>query len=186
MRKLFLVCGLFLVLSLSATAQEYPRAEVFGGYSYLHTNFVGTGFNFSGASGSIAFNPSHWWGLVGDVGGYHNKDFGVSTTLLTYMFGPRFSYRSNGRVTAFAQALFGAGHVNASFIGISASENAFAAAVGGGIDAKIHSHFAFRVIQAEYLLTRFNDGSNNRQNSVRVSTGLVYRWGSAGSNGSNK
>ncbi|HEY6252349.1 MAG TPA: outer membrane beta-barrel protein [Candidatus Angelobacter sp.] len=177
MRKSLLIAALFLVLSISAVAQDSPKAEVFGGYSYLRVSVVGTGFNFNGGSGSIAFNPSHWWGFVADVGGYHNTSFGASTNLISYLFGPKFSYRSNGRLTPFAQALFGGAHENTSFIGISGSQNAFAAALGGGIDAKFGHHFAFRLIQAEYVLTKFNDGVNNRQNNARISTGLVYRWG---------
>lgn len=182
MRKLFWTSALFLVLSLAAAAQDAPRAEVFGGYSYLRANVADTGFNFNGGSGSIAFNPSHWWGIVGDVGDYRNGDFGISTNLVTYLFGPRFSYRSGGRVTPFAQALFGGAHVNASFIGISSSENAFAMALGGGFDARITHRFAFRIIQAEYLLTKFNDGLNNRQNNARVSTGIVFHWGGGSNN----
>lgn len=188
MRKLFLISALFLFLSLSAVAQDTqgtqgtPKMEVFGGYSYLRANVVGTGFNFNGGSGSFAFNPSHWWGLVADVGGYHNSDFGVSTNLITYLFGPKFTARGNSRLTPFAQALFGAAHVNASFIGLSNSDNAFAMALGGGIDARITHSFAFRVIQAEYLFTKFTDGLNNRQNNARISIGIVYRWGGGESN----
>lgn len=184
MRKFFWICTLFLVLSISAAAQDYPRVEIFGGYSFLRGNFVGTGFNFNGGSGSIAFNPSHWWGLVADAGVYHNGDFGVSTTLTTYLGGPKFAYHGKGRITPYAQALFGAAHVNESFIGITASENAFALAVGGGIDIRVTHHFAFRAAQAEYLMTKFTDGANNRQNNVRVSTGIVYRWG--GTSAANK
>jgi len=185
MRKSVWISTLFLIVSISAAAQDYPKADVFGGYSFLRANVVGTGFNFNGASGSIAFNPSHWWGLVGDVGGYHNSSFGVSTNLITYLFGPRFSYRSTARITPFAQALFGAAHVNASFIGINASENGFATALGGGLDARVTHRFAFRIVQAEYLLTKFTDGVNNRQNSIRVSTGVVYHWGGTSATANN-
>lgn len=190
MRKLFLISALFLFLNLSAVAQgtpqdtpqDTPKMEAFGGYSYVRASVVGDGFNFHGGSGSFAFNPSHWWGLVGDVGGYHNSDFGVSTNLITYLFGPRFSARGHSRLTPFAQALFGGAHVNASFIGIGNSENAFAMALGGGIDARVTHSFAFRVIQAEYLFTKFTDGLNNRQNNARISIGIVYRWGGGESN----
>ncbi|HEY6347906.1 MAG TPA: outer membrane beta-barrel protein [Candidatus Angelobacter sp.] len=177
MRKLSWIFVLFLVLSISAAAQDYPKAEVFGGYSYVHTSVLGTGFNFNGASGSIAFNPKDWFGIVADFGGYHNGDFGVSTNVITYLFGPKFAYRKNARVTPYFQTLFGGAHVGASFSGLSGSDSAFAMAIGGGIDAKIHPHVAIRVIQAEYLLTKFNDGSNNRQNNARISAGIVFRWG---------
>lgn len=177
MRKLCLISALFLLLSVSAVAQDYPKAEVFGGYSYVHASVVGNGFNFNGASGSIAFNPNDWFGVVADFGVYHNGDFGVSTNLVSYLFGPKFAYRKMPRVTPYAQVLFGGAHVGASFSGVSGSSNAFALAFGGGIDAKVTPHVAIRVIQAEYLLTKFNDGSNDRQNNVRISAGIVFRWG---------
>lgn len=177
MRKSFWICMLFLVLSISAAAQDYPRAEIFGGYSYVRANVVGTNFNFNGGSGSFAFNPSHWWGVVADGGFYHNGDFGVSTSLITYLFGPKFAYHGAGRVTPFAQALFGGAHANEAFIGITATQNAFSMALGGGIDIRATRHFAFRAVQAEYLMTKFTDGSNNRQNNARVSIGIVYRLG---------
>lgn len=182
MRKLVCVSALFLCLSISAVAQDYSKAEVFGGYSYVRANFVGTGFNFNGGSGSFAFNLGHWWGVVADAGAYHNKNFGVSTTIISYLFGPRFSYHGAGRAIPFAQVLFGGARADTSFIGVSGTENAFALAAGGGIDARVTRHFAFRVAQAEYLMTKFNDGLNNRQNNIRVSTGIVYRWGGSTSN----
>lgn len=185
MRKLACVSALFLALSLCAAAQDYSKAEVFGGYSYLHANVAGSGFTFNGGSGSFAFNPGHWWGVVADAGVYHNKDFGVSTTLISYLFGPRFAYHGAGRATPFAQALFGGARADTSFIGISGTENAFAMALGGGIDARVTHHFAFRVAQAEYLMTKFNDGLNNRQNNLRLSTGIVYRWGGGPANNNN-
>jgi hypothetical protein len=184
MRKFFWISTLFLVLSMSSAAQDNPRAEVFGGYSFVRANFVGTGFNFNGASGSIAFNPGHWWGIVADGGFYRNTNFGVTTNLVTYLFGPKFAYHGTGRITPFAQALFGGAHANESFIGITATENAFTMAVGGGIDIRATHHFAFRAVQAEYLMTKFTDGSNNRQNNARVSIGIVYRIG--GTSAANK
>jgi len=177
MRKLVWLSGLLLILSFSAAAQDYPKAEVFGGYSYLHVSEFGNGFNFNGGSGSIAVNPNNWFGIVGDIGAYHNGDFGVSTTAVSYLFGPRFSYRKNEKVTPFFHVLFGGAHISASFSGISGSDNAFAWALGGGADVKVHPHVAIRLIQAEYLMTKFADGDNDRQNNVRISAGIVFRWG---------
>ena len=40
----FLVVGLLLgLLSVPLLAQDYPKAEVFGGYQYLHTGSVTMG-----------------------------------------------------------------------------------------------------------------------------------------------
>jgi hypothetical protein len=49
-------------------------------------------------------------------------------------------------------------------------------ALGGGLDWNATPHIGVRLIQAEYLLTKFNDGANNRQNNVRVSAGVVFRF----------
>jgi len=177
MRKLVWLCVTFLAFAIPASAQDNPKAEVFGGYSYLHTSVLGTGFNSNGASGSIAVNPNDWFGVVADVGVYHHSTAGVGVNTVSYLFGPKFAYRKHAKVTPYFQTLFGGAHVGASFGGLGASANAFAWAFGGGLDAKIASHVAIRVIQVEYVMTKFNDGVDNRQNNVRVSTGIVFRWG---------
>ncbi len=68
----------------------------------------------------------------------------------------------------------------------SASKNAFALTVGGGVDVKLNKKFALRLFQAEYLYTRFgNDcqfaicSNNNGQNSFRLKSGIVIGWGGA-------
>jgi hypothetical protein len=35
---------------------------------------------------------------------------------------------------------------------------------------------AIRVVQAEYLLTKFYDGLSNRQNNARISAGVVFHF----------
>jgi hypothetical protein len=49
-------------------------------------------------------------------------------------------------------------------------------AAGGGLDINASEHLGVRVVQAEYLLTKFVDGITNRQNSARVSAGVVFRF----------
>lgn len=151
--------------------------EVFGGYSYLHSSFAGTGLNFNGASGSLAVNLSPVFGIVGDFGGYHNTTSGVSTNNFTYLFGPKFAYRGNEKVTPYFHVLLGGVHASSSFGTVSASSNAFAMALGGGLDAKVAPHIAIRVAQVDYLLTKLPDDKDDRQNNVRVSAGIVFRWG---------
>jgi opacity protein-like surface antigen len=119
---------------------------------------------------------SPWLGIVGDFGGYHWNGSGVNANAITYLFGPKVAYRANSRFTPFGQVLFGGAHVSGSTFSGSASENAFALAVGGGADWNATPHIGVRLIQAEYLLTKFNDGVNNRQNNARISAGVVFRW----------
>lgn len=89
MRKCILLMGvLVLGFCVSAMAQETPKAEIFGGYSY--TRDVTDDQNFQGGTGSIAFNANNWLGLVGDFAGYKATGLpsGVSANLFTYTFGP--------------------------------------------------------------------------------------------------
>lgn len=183
MRYLGLMGGLVLAVSMVAGAQDYPKVELFGGYTYNHQSIGGTGFNFNGGSGSVAINFTPVFGLVGDFGPYHNNTSGVSTTTFTYLFGPKFAFRGNEHVTPFFQVLVGGAHDSSSFSsGVtssssSSSGNAFAMALGGGLDAKVSPHVAIRVAQVDYLLTKFQDDQDNRQNNVRISAGIVFRWG---------
>jgi opacity protein-like surface antigen len=80
-------------------------------------------------------------------------------------------------VTPYVHVLFGGAHASISVGGSSGSVNAFAFALGGGVDAKLTHAVAFRVAQFDYLLTKFSDGIDDRQNNVRISTGIVFRWG---------
>ncbi len=176
MRKLACLCGLVLALAVSASAQDYPKAEIFGGYSYLHTSINGVGFSSNGASGSFSVNPNNWLGLVGDFGVYHNST-GAGANTVSYLFGPKLAYRHSDKLTPYFHFLLGGAHVGTGFAG-GASANAFALAFGGGFDAKVSPHVAIRLIQAEYVLTKFNFGVvSTHQNNARISAGIVFRSG---------
>ena len=171
MKALSRLLGLLLLLGISAMAQdETPTAELFGGYSYMHSSLPGQGLSLNGGSASFAINPERWLGFVADFGGYHGSTAGFGVTNFTYLFGPRFSYRSKSPLTPFAQVLLGG--IHQSVDGFSASQNAFSMAVGGGLDLRADSHWSWRMIQAEYLYSNLQ----NQQNNARVSTGVVYSW----------
>lgn len=132
--------------------------------------------------------------MVADFGGYHTGNIGgapLDATIYTYLFGPSIAYRE-GRWTLFGQTFFGRAHASASgtiiadarirpqqapVLYASGSSNAFAMAIGGGLDANITDHFGVRVIQAEYLMTRFDVvHSTDTQNNLRISAGVVFRF----------
>jgi opacity protein-like surface antigen len=182
-----------------------PRVELFLGYSYLRavpTLAEGNRFVWlNGGSTSIAFNFNRYLGLVGDFAGFADSQLRVngaaspgkvvdsSGSAYTYLFGPRLSFRKHGRFTPFAQVLFGGVHASPVTISSDCSgagctplpaENKFAMTAGGGLDIRVHRHIAIRVIQAEYLMTNFDDpstGQNATQNDVRLSAGIVFRLG---------
>jgi outer membrane protein OmpA-like peptidoglycan-associated protein len=175
------------------------------GYSYLRAVPSLTAGNrlmwLNGGSTSIAFNLNRYLGLVGDFGGYNETRILLTTgnppsaigpaqavtagTVFTYLGGPRLSFRKFDRVTPFAQVLFGGIRASQEAICKSCApllpvENAFAMTAGGGLDIRVHHHLAIRIVQAEYLMTRFEDldtGTNALQNDIRLSTGIVLRFG---------
>jgi opacity protein-like surface antigen/outer membrane protein OmpA-like peptidoglycan-associated protein len=187
------------------TQNKTPKVELFLGYSYfrgLPTYAAGNRMvELNGGTASVAFNLNRYLGLVGDFAGFRDTQLNLtglganpprvadsSGSVFTYLFGPRLSYRKWERVTPFAQALFGG--VHASQVKLSGctgtlctplpTQNAFAFTAGGGLDIKVQRHLAIRVVQAEYMMTRFADvttGASNSQNDLRLSAGLVLRFG---------
>ena len=172
--------ALAVVLASGAvlSAQEgTPRYEVGLNYSWLHVNSANqdrqrTG---NGGSGSFAYNINNVVGLVADFGGYANTR--INDRLLTYMFGPRFSWRHR-RLTRTPSS-FGGGYVWNDLDTISTTQNAFAMAAGGGLDYTLTKHIALKPIQAEYVMTQIDStkGFGSHQNDVRYSGGVVFRFG---------
>jgi len=186
--------------------QATPRVELFLGYSYLRavpTYVTGNRLvALNGGRASVAFNVNRYLGIVGDVGGYADTELDLTGPgvpnprvvssggkVFTYLAGPRFSKRVE-RFTPFVQVLGGMIHASPVIIdpkicvGFSCtplpSQNAFALTAGGGLDLTLTRHFAVRFLQAEYLMTRFADPTSQVkriQNDMRLSTGLVIRFG---------
>src|SRR5271167_2786100 len=100
MKKWALLCGVMLVFAAVASAQDFPKFEVEGGYDYLHVGVNDQSYtaSFNGGGGSVAFNPTPVFGIVADFGGYHWSKDGASATIVSYVFGPKVAFR-HGKVT---------------------------------------------------------------------------------------
>ena len=166
MKKLILFgLGLFLFAG-SSRAQS---VDVSGGYSYFRLGGSG-GINQNGISGSVAYNPNRWLGVVADVGGYHASPGGVSLNTYTYLFGPRLSFRNPSHITPFVQGLVGGSRLTLG--GGGGSNSQFAYSFGGGVDFGILPHLAFRP-QLDYVGL---DTPGGKTNCTRVSAGLVVHF----------
>jgi outer membrane protein OmpA-like peptidoglycan-associated protein len=163
--------------------------------------------SMNGGSTSLAFNVNKHLGLVFDFGGFGVDSLqftspgagfspprvvNVDGNVFTFLFGPRISFRDHDRITPFIQVLGGAARasevtLNGCDVQIYAcvplpEETAFAMTAGGGLDFRLNHRIALRIFQAEYLLTRFRDpssftGDTGWQSNVRLSSGLVLRFG---------
>src|SRR5579864_5129593 len=175
----------------ASNGDTYPAVDLFAGYSYIRFRTdAGTkeAFNTHGFTGALAGNVNRWFSLVGDFGAYRIKDLppAVTGSAYTYLFGPQFSRRGE-HWTPFFHALFGAARLadiqastiptGSAFFNRSFSQNSFATALGLGLDANINKHVGIRIFQVEYLLTKFTDGGDNKQDNLRASAGLVLHFG---------
>ena len=174
--------------SLASHAQSpTARPELALAYDYARSNAPVGGcgcFSLNGGSATFAL-PLHRAGLslVADVtitrAGSVSAS-GLDLTLSTYTAGVRYtSPRTPLRVHPFGQILVGVAHADGSLVPssiITNSSAAFASLVGGGIDLRITHRFSVRLIEADYLVTTFNNGSNDHQNILRLNTGLVLHF----------
>ena len=163
MRKLLLQAILFGgLLSAPAFAQ---RVELFGGAQFDHLQ---PSYNAVGWNASLTGNFKHVLGITGDFSGAY-KSYRGSSSVYTYTVGPVLTARLPV-VQPFIHALFG----GASIVGNGASDNAFAMLVGGGIDIGLRKGIGLRLVQADWLMTKFADETQNKQG--RVSAGIVIKF----------
>jgi hypothetical protein len=158
-RLLLFSLGLFF-FAIPSQAQSFDASV---GYSYFRLGGSG-GINQNGVSGSLAYDPNRFFGIVGDFGAYHASLGGVSLNTYTYMFGPRITIRNPTRVNPFFQFLAGGARLTAG--GGGGSTNFFAYSVGGGVDVGMLPHLALRP-QLDYVGFRNSGGTiNNTRFSV--------------------
>jgi hypothetical protein len=187
MKNLFLVC---LLCVGCAVAQDYPKAELYGGYSYgnIDTNGLTSRQSINGWEASVSGNFNKWFAVEADVAGYYKTypvnltQYGlgivdVKVTDYSYGAGPRINIRP-----FFVHALLGGDHLTGSAVvsavGYSKSQDGLAGAFGGGIEWPVSRRLAVRA-SADYVFTRHNifAPQSYTQNNARAGIGLVYTFG---------
>jgi len=171
MKKLLLFAVILLGVSALAVAQDVPRAEVFGGYTYLRcdTDDVNSACNLHGWNASAAFNGNKWLGAVADFSGHYGKVVDTDLNVYSFLFGPKVTFRT-AKATPFIQALFGTSRIGLD----DSSEWQFAMTFGGGLDINVNDKIAVRPAQVEYFTTK--NGSDFADH-FRYSAGIVFKIG---------
>ena len=184
-----------LPFAMVAGAQDFPRVETSPGFMYIHTTpFTGLqhGVNCAGFGGTIAVNVTSAFGLAADLGFCKSFSSGISAidngtvngSGRTFLFGPRFTFRSSSRLRPFVEVSGGVVRAklscNSGNLGnycnssgatqlptvlrpgfnpsdTSVSTNAPSFSIGGGLDIKASKRVAIRLFQAEYLYTAFGN-----------------------------
>lgn len=188
---LLLALGFTAMVPRHALAQSGSRLEVGADYNYARSNAPTGGcgcFGLNGGSGWVAFKFSRSLGVVGEIASQTVSNIsstGADLTLTSYLAGPRYTWTHADRLAPFAQALVGGAHAGGTLApgnsGLPGSANAFAMTVGGGLDIGLTRRIAVRAFEAEYFLTRFDNGVNEHQNNLRIEAGVLFRLGGAGS-----
>src|ERR1700730_13175936 len=134
MRNLCRSCILCVVVGGLAVAQDYPKAEVYGGYSYVNidTNNLTSRQSANGWEVSGSGNFTKRLAVEADVSGYYKtytanlQSLGlgivdVKVTDYSYAAGPRINIRP-----LFIHALVGGDHLTGSALGFSKSQDGLA------------------------------------------------------------
>lgn len=152
-------------------------------------------FWLQGFSAQAAVSDPLGFGLVFDFGrttGSQPDSLGhQDLTLTTYLAGPRYTVWNRSRFTPYVQVLFGAAHEGIHTIlensapsggapvDFASNVTSAALAAGSGVDVRVSRRLSWRAVQAEYLLTEganTANGSNGRENQLRLTSGLVVRF----------
>lgn len=123
-------------------------------------------------------------GVVADLAGLHEgsiQSSGVGLDLIATTFGPRYTWQpAHARYSIYGQALGGMAHAfNGVFptsTGTVTSTNGSAVKLGGGLNFALTPHIGLRVLEADWLRTRFSNSSDDVQDNLQLNTGVVLRF----------
>ncbi len=139
-----LMCSAAFALAQNASKDEYPKVEIFTGFSALGENpseikfgtgRIGAGYaSPHGLEISVVRNFTRHIGLKGDFSAHFKndtdsgpvssctpacttvtQDFQLKTRVYNFLAGPEFKARNSTRFTPFAHLLGGVAHTNANF-----------------------------------------------------------------------
>ena len=142
----------------------------------------------NGGYASADYNIFTWLGVTAEGLGVVRKqgeaNLGTSQTLsvFTGLIGPQFYPMRHRKVTLLGHAMVGEGYYNLwapAFGGFPAkrtTSTGFAYEVGMGLDVRIKSHWAIRLIEGDFGETSFSVG-DPKQEGYRISAGITYLRG---------
>jgi len=176
---IFSLFSLVILSSGLATAQEAPRFDVFGGFSYKRFDSKTLGYpdnsNLYGWNAEGIGNIKMRFGVVLDASGHYGSELSV----YNFLIGPQYTLRRD-KSRFFVHGLFGKAQNRVNIV--QPTTNHFESVGksyggGGGFDWDFSPRITIRVVQADYF---WSSTFGATQNDIRVSTGLVFHFGHMG------
>lgn len=163
--------------------------EIEGGYTYLMANEPPGScncFGMQGGNGTFARAiKDSGFAAVGDVvvvnaGAIASTGYDLTAVAVTGGLRYRLPFK-NMRIQPYGQALFGVAHLSgtgAQYPNPEASNAgaAFAMNAGGGVDVAVNRRFSVRIVEADLLLTNFDNLASGRQYNLRLGVGAVFHF----------
>ena len=199
MRKLLVLCGTLLCLSMTAAAQDAPAAfdasspasepaapvsfhpsdratwQLGVGFQYQHFNILGQTFHDLGYNVDATYYLNNWFGVEGTAAfGFGNTGAPSNLTAKSFFVGggPHISVHNSSRFEPWVHTLVGWQHFRFSQTSTLGSNSGVGFMAGGGVDYKIFPRAYWRV-QGDAL------GSNlgsTRQINYSIGTGIVLNF----------
>ena len=161
---------------------EIPRFQIGANYNYFHANAppgqCGC-FSLNGGSAMILMNLTPTWAAIADIAVAHADQVDNTSqniTIVNYLFGARYSRRNSSRFVPYGEALFGGAKEDVNFQ-FTINRNSFGLAAGGGVSTQLKRRLGVTIAQFDYVYTQIPNAKNDRQNNIRVSTGVTYNFG---------
>jgi outer membrane immunogenic protein len=168
-------------ISMNGSIDDVPRLEFGANYNYFHANAppgqCGC-FSLNGGSATVVYNITPRWAGVADltIGHATNVDNSLQNiTIFNYLFGPRFTRRSQSRFVPYGELLLGGAKEDVNFQ-FTINRNAFGFLGGGGVTTQLNRRFGLTLGEVDWIYTRIPNAKNNRQNDLRITTGITYHF----------
>ncbi|MBB5317029.1 outer membrane beta-barrel protein [Tunturibacter empetritectus] len=169
-------------ISMGGINDDIPRFAVGANYNYFHANAppgqCGC-FSLNGGSGTILINVTPVWAAVADIAVAHANNVDNTSqniTIVNYLFGARYTRRNSSRFVPYGEVLFGGAKEDVNFQ-FTINRNSFGLAAGGGVSTRLKRRLGLTIAEFDYVYTQIPNAANDRQNNIRISTGVTYNFG---------
>ncbi|MGA3162471.1 MAG: hypothetical protein ABSC77_14785, partial [Terracidiphilus sp.] len=113
----------------------------------------------------------------------------VNLHQVTFVAGPRYTWmlsdaQTRHKVSMYGQVLVGAvhafdsvfPHANGAFSTTTPTATSVAVQAGGGLNMRLTRNLGLRLLEADYVMTRLPNNTNNYQGDIRFSNGITFHF----------